>query len=786
MTLPCSGPISLGQIQNEVTGTYPLPLDDASLRDNSNEIGLIIPDSMSEFYCYETPPPFVIVLADENNNYKRTEDGGATWQNINNPGTISNAFMMQCAKNMLKVIGSNNSTLAKAASVSFDAGDTFVLPYTSATSQTAVCFSWDGTKYYYCAGSSAYYGSTSQNTTTRAVGNSQINSAATSNAEYVFIGHMNTTGIRRSTNYGATWLSGSGTNLANIQSVACGEQGRNVYAGGNGEFHKSTDFGANFTRQTTPFTSAGYLDVACSADGKYILVRATSKVWLSTDYAVSWTEITSSIGTIGGQHSYGSRNVSYDGKYMMVLTNNTIKASSDYGITWSTVSTTATSFVAGCIAESIVISNPPVAEFQASTTTPTVDSTYVNFSDQSSNYPDAWIWLFTPSTVTYRNGSTSTDQNPVVSFNVAGNYTVKLTASNSAGSDIEEKINYITATDPVASPLNADFSTSDYEVPIDTTINLSDLSTGSDPPNQWKWSIVALTGTGTVVYVGGTSSTSQNPEIQFTGVGNYAVTLEVWNAGGEYDSATDTSFYCSDLLSGNILYYKLDETLGTIVIDSSATNFPADRQGAVTNDNTGKINTAYYWPPGNVLANRILASGSSLYSPGTLVFSCWMNYNAPVSPDFGTHLSLLYKGGTGDDESEYLISYEPFGSGNRGLMIIRWDTAGSYNFHLYDTNLFQDGTWYHVVVEMSGDTFRFYLNNVLQTETSGGVSSSYQMYKGSGNLYVGSAANTPDIGSTFAFMGTLDEVSMWNRQLTEQEITLLYNSGSGRTHPFNY
>lgn len=38
---------------------------------------------------------------------------------------------------------------------------------------------------------------------------------------------------------------------------------------------------------------------------------------------------------------------------------------------------------------------------------------------------------------------------------------------------------------------------------------------------------------------------------------------------------------------------------------------------------------------------------------------------------------------------------------------------------------------------------------------------------------------------TYNFTGTIDEVGVWSRALTGSDVTSLYNSGSGKTYPFN-
>jgi PKD repeat protein len=82
--------------------------------------------------------------------------------------------------------------------------------------------------------------------------------------------------------------------------------------------------------------------------------------------------------------------------------------------------------------------SPPVANFTASATTITAGQS-VNFTDTSTNSPTSWSWTFAGGTP-----SASTAQNPSVTYNTAGTYTVSLTATNSAGSDTNTKTNYIT------------------------------------------------------------------------------------------------------------------------------------------------------------------------------------------------------------------------------------------------------------------------------------------------------------------------------------------------------
>ena len=89
---------------------------------------------------------------------------------------------------------------------------------------------------------------------------------------------------------------------------------------------------------------------------------------------------------------------------------------------------------------------PPIADFIADNTTPTVGET-VTFTDLSTNTPISWLWSFTPSTITYVSGTDQNSQHPQVQFNANGLYTVELTATNDGGSDTETKNGYVNVGD---------------------------------------------------------------------------------------------------------------------------------------------------------------------------------------------------------------------------------------------------------------------------------------------------------------------------------------------------
>ena len=91
--------------------------------------------------------------------------------------------------------------------------------------------------------------------------------------------------------------------------------------------------------------------------------------------------------------------------------------------------------------DEVLASSAPVANFTVSPSSG-VAPLAVAFSDTSSNGPTSWAWDF-------GDGATTTTQNPSHTYSAAGTYTVKLTATNAAGSNTVSKAGVVTVTGQV-------------------------------------------------------------------------------------------------------------------------------------------------------------------------------------------------------------------------------------------------------------------------------------------------------------------------------------------------
>ena len=224
-------------------------------------------------------------------------------------------------------------------------------------------------------------------------------------------------------------------------------------------------------------------------------------------------------------------------------------------------------------------------------------------------------------------------------------------------------------------------------------------------------------------------------------------------------------------LTDNLIsYWKLNESSGNA----------ADEVGGntLTNNNTvtysaGKINNA---------ANFASASSQYLskadifeYQKGqALSVQSWLNI-ASTGASFalvGNHVS----GATGGWHTEYL-------STDKLRFIISNATSDGFA-DTTDVVGFSTSTWYHVVMTTSNfgvpASQKIYVNG-----TSAGMTEQATLDANA----IGYGVSTFELGAHFVIPakflnGSLDEVGIWERELTAAEVTELYNSGAGLAYPF--
>ncbi len=146
----------------------------------------------------------------------------------------------------------------------------------------------------------------------------------------------------------------------------------------------------------------------------------------------------------------------------------------------------------------------PIAAFKPSTTQGCLPLT-VQFTDLSAGEPIAWNWSF-PGGVP----SSSTEQNPVVTYTAPGIYPVTLVVTNAYGSDTLTQQGLI---EVLSSPV-ADF----FYTAVDLNVSFTNLSQYG---TSFSWN-----------FGDGSTSTEENPTHTYASPGTYVVSLTVLNNCG--------------------------------------------------------------------------------------------------------------------------------------------------------------------------------------------------------------------------------------------------------------
>lgn len=210
----------------------------------------------------------------------------------------------------------------------------------------------------------------------------------------------------------------------------------------------------------------------------------------------------------------------------------------------------------------------------------------------------------------------------------------------------------------------------------------------------------------------------------------------------------------SSIIDNLLVYYKLDETSGTDVIDSSNGN-NGTNSGCSVNQ-TGLLGESYEFSSGDNIATTLSLSGD-------FSFSCWV------------YLSGLPAGGT------YYCLYSSGLSPWIGI-----SETGAVKFHLNNGTYSADtgaskvsaGSWQHICVTLSETTPHIYVNGVDESLTSSGTPTAPNI----SGFTIGKKSDQ----ATNYFIGKMDEVALFSSAISQSDVTTIFNTGSGKNLLTNY
>ncbi len=291
------------------------------------------------------------------------------------------------------------------------------------------------------------------------------------NTNTIYMGYQD---VFKSTNQGSSWSKISSWSGSTLRSLTVAPSNSSyIYAATTSTLYRTTNGGSSWSNITGSFGGSTITSIAVKNDDPNTIWVSlgqfnSNSVYQSTDGGANWINISTGLPQIPTlsviQNKQNTTEVELYagtdvGVYMKLgaadwvpfftgMPNVVVNEVEIYYATNPADSRIRAATYGRGLWESDMNTTAAVlaAAYSADNVTPGINTT-VAFTDASTGNPTSWSWTFTPSTVTYVDGTSATSQNPKVQFTAVGNYTVALTVSDGSGNDTETKTNYIAAND---------------------------------------------------------------------------------------------------------------------------------------------------------------------------------------------------------------------------------------------------------------------------------------------------------------------------------------------------
>ncbi len=384
----------------------------------------------------------------------------------------------------------------------------------------------------------------------------------------------------------------------------------------------------------------------------------------------------------------------------------------------------------------------------------------VHFVDLSEG-ATSWQWNFEGG-----QPATSTEQNPVVTYDQAGTYSVTLTTGNGTATATSTRTGYVNvkAQAPVAkigmpdeaylSPFRAAF------VPTGVPVTFRDLSTGK--PTAWAWEFRGTTPL---------TSTDQNPTVVYDNPGTYSLMLTasnsigsnsdvllyavqaggsqyIWNIAPEENSSLAMvemgwyGNYCGTNWLGITEFAEhFAAPLAPAQIDSVAVYFGKTTCASTDADITLTIRKAdENGMPGEPIAYSTVKAGQLKYDPAEVVETIW-HFDEPVRVDGEFFVTLSGFPNNDGDDIAALLCRRPLGEKNTAFQYVLDTDESGWNY--LDT-----GAWFENTDDPISLAVSPILNyNVTPTAISGTRSDTLISRNGNSlTLAEGTTADVYDLG----------------------------------------
>ena len=202
---------------------------------------------------------------------------------------------------------------------------------------------------------------------------------------------------------------------------------------------------------------------------------------------------------------------------------------------------------------------------------------------------------------------------------------------------------------------------------------------------------------------------------------------------------------------------------------SSSNNSPNLK---ITNDTTTS-SLSYKFEPFLLLNGTIFKDvpHDDNFSLVNFTIAAWIKTNQTNQTTLADHAHIVNKGGFNSEDMGKNMNYGIWLSKN-GNIQGGFETESGKNFQVSSPAKYNDGKWHYVLLSYNGSSLRLDIDGkqVSTKNTNGAVPDT----TGEQPLRIGANSLVKDK----FYSGSIDEVRVWNRGLTNEEISQIYSNGT--------
>lgn len=235
--------------------------------------------------------------------------------------------------------------------------------------------------------------------------------------------------------------------------------------------------------------------------------------------------------------------------------------------------------------------------------------------------------------------------------------------------------------------------------------------------------------------------------------------------------------------NGLLAYYPFNGNANDV---SGNGNHGTINGAILTSDRNGDDNTAYDfqvldWDSGNEGGDYIYIPHSSEFNFESFTLSAWVYRKSVGASNSPQHLTIMrkFEQGYNNPNGESWHFDIAHGTDNGGSIligrVIEQSPSPATKFECASTSTIIEKEWTNVIMTYSDKTIKTFINGV---ESCSAINNNITLNTlGTSGISIGMSVQAN--GNWGPFDGSIDDVGIWNRALTEQEIQNLYTSSTG-------